>query len=285
MNDAWSRWRSHRADPPPPRIRRRPDPANAGGNGADTASWLASRGWGEGSSEDATTRGRPDGESWNGRGRPPGTSARSSRHGRSCLRVGADETRFGRCSRGAAPSRERTTDWNGTGTRQQVGADDRLAGSLETAARRDVEGRRRAGRALVFHPPIRHDEANRWSGQPETGARRAVAANGPPFGGTTPGTAVKDDDDPWETGGGETTRPTGVTSGMRAGMQTRSSEPARWFARRLESARSMTGRTERKSQRRQKPAFSGPRMREVARPAYARDRPRVLRRRSEESQE
>ena len=43
----------------------------AGGNGADTASWFASREWGDGNTKDATTRGRPDGESWNGRGKPP----------------------------------------------------------------------------------------------------------------------------------------------------------------------------------------------------------------------
>lgn len=62
-------------------------------------------------------------------------------------------------------------------------------------------------------------------------------------------------------------------------------EPARWFARRLESARSMTRRTERRSQRRQIPAFSGPGMREVVRPAQSRDRPWVFRRRSEKPQE
>ena len=97
-----------------------------------------------------------------------------SSHGRSCLRVGADEAGLGRCNRGAAPSRERTTDWNGTGTRQQHGADDRFGESLETAERRSGEGRRGAGKAMVFHPPIRHDEANRGSGQPETGARKRL---------------------------------------------------------------------------------------------------------------
>jgi len=232
MNDAWSRWRSHRADPPPPNTQRRLGPASAGGNGADTASWLASRGWGDGSTEDATTRGRPDGESWNGRGQPPETPVRSSRRECLCLRVGTCETGFGPCSRDAAPSRERTTDWNGTGTRQRCGADGRIEVTLVTAAARDGEGRRRAGRAMVFHPPIRHDEANRWSGRPETGARERMREQNSSWRDAT-GNGGHERRQPRETGGVETTRPTGATSGMRAGMHTSSSQPARWFARRL----------------------------------------------------
>lgn len=98
-------------------------------------------------------------------------------------------------------------------------------------------------------------------------------------------TAVMNDEHPRETGGDETTRPTSATSGMRAGMHTGSRGPACWFTRKLGRTRSMTGRTKRKSQQRQKPAFSKPRVCEVVRSAYTRCRLRALWKRSGMSQE
>jgi len=142
-----------------------------------------------------------------------------------------------------------------------------------------------SGKALVFHPPIRHDEASRSSEQPETDARERMRRTdlfreAPP-----PGTADTNDGVPRETLGGETTGLTGATSGMWAGMRASSSPPTHWFARVLGALEGMTSRTERKSQRRQILAFLDSKRCEVERPAKQRNRPRVLRQRSEKLQE
>jgi hypothetical protein len=95
--------------------------------------------------ERATTRGRPDGRSWNGRERfPVSLHDRVVQH--ACAfgwkRAGQRPV----CAAGqAAPSRERTTDWNGTGTRQQRCADGQVTDGLETGRTRRGEGRSDAG--------------------------------------------------------------------------------------------------------------------------------------------
>ena len=176
--NAWSRWRCHRADPPPLSSWRRPGPADAGEIGADTSSWFASRQWGQGSTEDATTRGRPDGESWNGRGRPPDTSARSGSSERSCLRVGAGEA--GRV-RAAERQRLRETEPL-TGMAQAPGSESAPTAGTAYHWRQWGGGPERGDAERGGHG-VPSTESTRRS-QPHQratgdGSKRADAANGP----------------------------------------------------------------------------------------------------------
>ena len=104
------------------------------------------RGRGKGrSTESATTRGRPDGESWNGRETSPASlQDRVVQHACAFGWKLAGQGPVSAAGR-AAPSRERTTDWNGTGTRQQSCADGQVTDELETGRTGHGEGRSDAG--------------------------------------------------------------------------------------------------------------------------------------------
>jgi len=160
-------------------------------------------------------------------GETPCNPARSVSRGRLCLRVGADEAGPGRCSRTAAPSRDRTTDRNGTGTRQRHGADDRTADDLETGRTRHGEGRRRAGppwcsihRFDTTKPGAkagdrRRAQASRCGERTSFGRHRRrerTVRTTRDLG--RPGDSSK-------AGGCETTGRPSATSGMRAGMRPR----------------------------------------------------------------
>lgn len=119
---------------------------------------------------------------------------------------------------------------------------------------------------MVFHPPIRHDEARRDNQGPETDLgdllrRTDLFREAPPSGTSDTNDAnLGRPRNSSSAGGCETTRRSGATSSMRAGMRPRRSTlasgfPGNWGIPHVGSTRGHDRRTERKSQRRQKLAF------------------------------
>jgi len=182
------------------------------------------------------------------------------------LRVDVVEAGTDRCSRETAPLRERTTDWNGTGIRQHAGADGRTSGVLGTGRPGYGEGRLAAGQPWCsIHrfdtmKPGETTRVRRRTLATSCGERTSFGRHRRRERATRTTRDFGRPRNSSSAGGCETTRRSGATSSMRAGMRPRRSTlasgfPGNWGIPHVGSTRGHDRRTERKSQRRQKLAF------------------------------